>query len=395
MHWQSRILAVQEELSQLDIDGWLLFDFHSSNPLALRFLGLEQHPLTRRFIYWIPAKGEPVKIIHQIEEEHVVFLPGQTRSYLSWKSFDDLLKTLLKGGKRVAMEYSPMSALPSVSCVDGGILDLVRAKGGEVVSSANLLARFTSVLTDVQIESHKHVCTILSATLDKVWEHIGSSVRKGDPLTEYALQQFILSEFASHNCITTASPIVAVNENSALPHYTASSKESSVIGQSDLILIDLGCKENRPGGIYADMTRMAVCSPEPTPKQQEIFDVVKDAEEAVFHLIHKRMKSGKGIEGYECDDAARKVIRKAGYEEFFPHRTGHSIDQEMHGSGAHLDHFETKDERPLLKRTICSIEPSIYLPGEFGMRIESNLLLHPDGHPEFTTGRQNNLVCLL
>lgn len=377
-------------LTQGHIDGWLIYDFHGNNPLARSFLNLSKEMMTtRRFFYWIPAKGEPIKLVHAIEAGTLNHLPGTLKTYSSWQSLEKELGNILHGMKKVAMEYSPKNAIPYVSLVDGGTVDLVRSFGVEVVSSADFLPHFTAVLTQKQIESQLRAGKRLDEIVLKMWQWIQKNLGK---VTEYDAQQKIKEEFKKLQLITDHDPIVAVNAHSANPHYEPKKTSSSLIKQGDFILIDLWAKVEE--GIFGDITRVAVAAANPSQKQQEIFQIVHSAQKAAIELVKHRFSEHKRLEGWEVDESARAVIRKAGYDKFFIHRTGHSIEKNLHGSGAHMDNLEMHDVRPILKGTCFSIEPGIYLPGEFGVRLELDLIVHFDGSVEISGGEQDSIACL-
>ncbi len=293
------------------------------------------------------------------------------------------------------MEYSPRNNNPYVSVVDAGTIELVRGLGIDVVTSGDLLQSFTSVLDEEQTVLHKHAALVVKETVQNAWDLIADRLRKGRSVTEYDVQQFILSEFLARNCITEEGPICAVNEHTALPHYVPLKHSAKKIERGDFILIDLWCKENHPRGIYADITRVAVAAPTPTPRQQEIFEIVHKSLMAGIDLIEKRMGAGESLKGAEIDDMCRKVISDAGYGKNFTHRTGHNIGIAVHGAGAHLDNLETVEDRKILPGTCFSMEPGIYLPNEFGVRLEYNIFIHPDRKVEITGGKEESLLCLL
>ena len=351
--------------------------------------------LTRPFFYWIPREGDPVKIVHQIEGETLDYLPGKKILYLSWSELRDALCASLKNVKKLAMEYSPMGAIPDVSVVDGGTLDLIREKNIEVMSSADLLQVFTSILSDQQIQSHLEASAVIEKTLEKAWDFLTRRVREGGKVTEYDVQQLILSEFTANNCISEEGPTCSVNEHTAYPHYLATRDLCKTIEKGDFVLIDLWCKKNIPNGVYADITRVAILAPEPTPRLQNIFEIVKEARDAGIDLIRKKFYKKEELTGAAVDIACRGVIKKAGYGRYFTHRTGHNIDINVHGSGVHLDNLETLDERQILPKTCFSIEPGIYLKGEFGVRLETNLIIKADRTVEITGGLQEAILCLV
>lgn len=389
MEFDSKLKEAQQSLKDQGVDGWLFYDFRRSNPLACHFLEVPaDRMLTRRFFYWIPAEGVPIKVVHAIEDKSLGHLPGGVIRYQTWQDIEAALAETLKGARRVAMEYSPRNAIPYVSKVDGGTIDLVRSFGVEVVSSADLLQKFTSVWDSYKLNSHLAAAKVLDNAVEAAWEYIRENLREGSGITEYSVQQFLQVQFATYGCVAADAPICAVNAHSADPHYSPSHDQASLIKPGDFILIDLWCKQNIPRAVYADITRVGVAAAKPTTKQQEVFDVVKNARDAATAFVKKRFESGTLVHGWEVDQVARDVIQKAGYGQYFIHRTGHNIDENDHGDGANIDNFETKDERVILPGTCFSIEPGIYIPGEFGVRLEYDIYVHPDGKIEVTGGIQ-------
>ncbi|MCH9628154.1 MAG: hypothetical protein S4CHLAM2_18090 [Chlamydiales bacterium] len=396
MDFHNKIEQIQARLQEQEVDGWLIYDNHGSNRFARELLGIPPHQvITRRFFYWIPKEGKPQKILHRIESESLKMLPGEVHLYLSWTELEEVLQVVLGEAKQIVMEYSPRNSNPNISVVDAGTVEVVRGFQIDVLSSADLLQYFTSVLSERQIETHLEAAAVLQTTAVRVWDLIADQLRVGNRITEYDVQKFILSEFTAQNCITEDGPICAVNGHSALPHYMATKQSAAEIQRGDFILIDLWCKKNVTHGIYADITRVAVAAPEPTPRQQEIFDIVRAAQKKAEHCIRTRMHKGEKVHGAEVDDVCRGHIIEAGYGAYFTHRTGHNIDTSVHGAGANLDNLETSDYRKMLPGMCFSIEPGIYLPEEFGVRLECDLLIHPNRSVEITGGTEETILCLL
>lgn len=396
MKIQTKIEHIQNRLKEQKIEGWLLYDNHGSNRFVKEILGIPEHlVLTRRIFYWIPQIGNPVKIVHHIEAENLDFLPGTTKLYLSWTELEKILANLLTGIKNVAMEYSPRNSNPYVSAVDAGTIDVIRELGVDVVSSADLLQYFTSVLDEEQITSHLEAASVLQTTLTKAWDLIADRLRLRKRITEYDVQNFILSEFAAQSCITDDGPICAVNEHTALPHYIATKYNAREIVPGDFILIDMWCRKDLPRSVYADITRVAVAAPHPTPRQEEIFKIVRTAQIKATEFVKDKIQSHHKVTGADVDDICRTYIQEMGYGKNFPHRTGHNIDTRVHGAGVHLDNLETSDHRRMLPGMCFSIEPGIYLPNEFGVRIEYNILIGLDGTVQVTGGVQESILPLL
>ena len=370
---------IQKQLQEQKIDGWLVYDFHKINPLAWDFLKIpDGEHITRRFFYWIPAEGEPVKILHAIETHLLSHLPGKTRSYVRFEELGAALNEILDGAQNIAMEYSSENRLPYVSRVDAGTVEMVENCGVSVVSSAPLLQVFTSTLTDEQMESQRQASKMAETIAAATWD----TIREG--ISEYDVQQFILGEIAKCGGETDWEPICAFGAHSANPHYSPSKESSAHLKKGDIVLIDFGFKLG-PHAIYTDITRMGVLGP-PTERQKEVFSIVRHAQKEALALIKKG-----SVKGFEVDALARKIITEAGFGSYFIHRLGHNITWEPHGSGAHLDSYETHDDRPLIKRTCFSIEPGIYLPGEFGVRLEHDVIINERGEVEVTGGFQDEI----
>jgi len=391
-----KIEQAQRFLREMNSDGWLIYDFQGNNPLARLFLEIPpSQKTTRRLFYWIPAIGEPVKIVHAIESHVLDERPGVKRIFLSWESLQEQVGKVLKGKSRVAMEYSPNNAIPYVSKVDGGTIDFIRSFGVEVVSSGSFLPYFTARITPEQGESHIRAGRALDRIVNDAWDWIRTHLKQGRSITDCDVQQQIMREFVKEKLVAKEAPIVGVNEHSADPHYTPCQEKPVAIREGDFVLIDLWGKEDKPQSIYADITRVAAAATLPTEKQSRIFSIVRQAQRAATELVITRFKKNQEIRGFEVDDCARSVIRQAGFGDYFIHRTGHNIEVSLHGSGANMDNLEMHDERPILASTCFSIEPGIYLPNEFGVRLEYDLYVHQDGRVEIVGGEQNEIVCLM
>jgi Xaa-Pro aminopeptidase len=371
---------IQDILKKNDIDAWLLYDFRGSNEFAINILDIPPHAhLTRRFYYLIPKKGEPVKIVMAIEAGHLDHLPGEKLTYSSHDLLTKHLADTLKKMKTIAMEYSPNNAIPYVSKVDAGTFEQIKSYGVNIVSSADLISMFDAVWTGDQYKENRVVAYALNTIVDDAFGFIREKISNLNVTNEYEVQQFIMHEFAKKDFITDSLPIVGVNENSANPHYAPDKGKHKAIYNGDFVLIDLWAKLNKANSVWADITWVGFVADAVPEKYSRIFNIVAEARDNAFNLVAKRMRERKELRGYEVDDAAREVIRNEGMEKYFIHRTGHSITTELHGSGAHMDNYETKDERLILPSTSFSIEPGIYLPGEFGVRSEIDVYIHPDG----------------
>jgi Xaa-Pro aminopeptidase len=378
------------------VDGWLFYDFRGSDPLAYRVLLLDptQH-VTRRWYYWIPTRGEPVKLLHMIEPHVLDELPGQVQQYVSWEQQRLLLASLLRGRRKIAMQYSPFNAVPYLSRVDAGTVELIRSFGLEVVTSADLVQRFEAVWTDEQLESHRYAVMALRNIVDEAFAHVASCITNERRLSEYDLQQFILSRIRDTGMTTSSAPIAAVDAHSADPHYGPTSSSSSLITRDNLVLIDLWAKQTAPGSVYGDITWTGYTGTDVPAKQRIIFEYVRRGRDAALSFVQDQVAIGRFPCGWEVDDICRTTIRTAGYGDFFIHRTGHSIGEEVHGNGANIDNLETQDSRRLLPRTCFSIEPGIYLPGEFGIRSELDVYVSEREAVVYGLPLQTEIVSLL
>lgn len=394
--WQEKLISVKNVVKNNGWDGWLLYDFRKTNDLACHFLEIPKETLlTRRFFYWIPKTGEPVKIVHRIESHVLNHLPGKMIVYSSCDELEKQLVAVLEGSSKIAMEYSPRNAIPTVSKVDAGTIDLIRSFGASIESSADLLQSYTSVWTPEQFESHVAAAEVLQNTVELAWKMIAKAVRNHQRIDEAGVQRFIMDEFEKNGCIADDPPICAINVNSANPHYSPVSRMSQEIKAGDFVLIDVWCKKNTPHAVYADITRVGVVGALATKTQQEIFDVVKAGRDAAIALLRKRLQTGETVMGWEVDQACRDVINDAGYGQYFTHRTGHNIGEKDHGDGANIDNFETRDFRRLLPGTCFSIEPGIYLPGQFGVRLEDDVYLDLNGKDlHLTIGMQERIMLI-
>jgi Xaa-Pro aminopeptidase len=371
------IESIQQALKDADLDGWLFYSFRGSDPIAANILGTggEGHIATRRWYYLVPQSGEPTKINHSIERDVLDHLPGRKLIYLPWQQLHGYLKDCLASlnatrKPRVAMQYSPNGAIPYLSRVDAGTLELLRSFGVEIVSSADLVQKFESAWNDQQLAMHEQAARGLYDTVKEAFAEIGHRIKAGAATTEYDIQQFILDGFAKRGMFSKDPPIVAVNANSAMPHYEPTRDKHSPINKGDFVLIDLWAKLERPDSVYADITWTSFVGEKVPDEVTKVFNVVRDARDAATSFVKESFEAGKVIYGAEVDDVCRNVIQKAGYGDYFIHRTGHNIHTEVHGNGANIDNLETKDERVLIPRTCFSIEPGIYLEGKFGVRSE-------------------------
>jgi Xaa-Pro dipeptidase len=386
--------AVQKSLSGFGLDGWLLYDFRGSNLLARRVLGLDQKPGSRRIFYFIPAQGEPRKLVHRIETGALDELPGDKTVYLPWQELEAGVADLVKGCRRVAMEYSPRVSNPYVSRVDAGVIELVRDLGVEVVSSGDLIQQFEATWDDEQWQMHRDAEKVTCSAFDVAFGLIADRVRAGGTLRETEVQSAIMDHFHRHGLTTYSPPIIGVGPHSGDPHYEPVVGKDGVIGKGDFVLIDLWAKLDRPRSVYSDLTRVGFVGDTVPQRYEDIFAIVARARDAAIACVRDAYATGRPLQGWEVDASCRKVIDNAGYGRYFIHRTGHNIGQEVHGNGAHMDNLETHEERLVLPRTCFSVEPGIYFE-EFGVRSEINVFVDGAGTVHVTGGLQTEVLPIL
>ncbi len=382
--------AIQSALQEARLDGWLFYDHHHRDPLAYRILGLSDSlHISRRWFYLIPARGEPKKLVHRIEQGRLDSLPGTKAAYSTWQELEAQLAAILQGSTRLAMQYSPRNAIMYVSLVDAGTVEVLREMGKEIVSSADLVSHFEAVLSEEQMSSHYAAQRALDAILAEGFREIGHRIDNGGT-NEFAMVAWLQEAMRREDLVWDNGPNVSVNRNSSDSHYEPTAEHSQPIMPGDFVLIDIWARKNLPGTVFYDITWTGVVGREPTAREREVFETVAAARDAAIQAVEQAFASGHAIAGWQADDAARNIIRAAGFGEYFTHRTGHNIATEIHGSGAHLDNFETHDERLVLPNTCFSVEPGIYLP-EFGVRSEVDMMTRP-GEAKVTGRVQRELV---
>jgi Xaa-Pro dipeptidase len=388
-----QIERIQEAIREAALDGWLFFDHHRRDPLAYRILQIpDDVGATRRWYYFVPASGDPRKLVHRIESTALDTLPGMKQAYSSWQEQYSRLSALLAASKRVAMQYSPNCAIPYVSLVDAGTIELVRSFRIEVLSSADLVQQFEAVWTAEQFGLHLEAGRLVDGVRREAFELIGSRLHAFQPVTEYEVQQFIRERFRDLQLTTDHGPIVAVNKNASNPHYAPTCDRCSHIQSGDVVLIDLWAKRDVPEAVYYDITWTGFCGDIVPDPIQKVFHVVRAARERASAFALEKSKRSERFRGFEVDDAARELIAQQGYGEYFFHRTGHSLGTEVHGTGANMDNLESHDDRQVLPNSCFTIEPGIYLP-EFGIRSEVNVFVGADG-ARVTGEEQKSLVLL-
>jgi Xaa-Pro dipeptidase len=363
------IPEIQKDLRAAKLDGWLFYDFRGRDPIAHRILDLPAGMRTRRWYYFVPAKGTPKKLVHKIEAAALASLPGDTLYYAGQKELRDNLKKALGKSKKVAMQYSPKNAIPYVAMVDAGTVELVKSLGPKVLTSADLVQKYEACWSKKQLESHMAAARAIDVIVKEAFAHAASCIKAKKPLTEYDLQQFILKKFEEAGIINEEGPDVAVNANASDPHYAPTKEKSSPIREGDLLLLDVWGKQKSADSVYYDISWVGYLGAQVPEKYAKVFRVLCEARDRAVELIRSSVKAGKPLQGWQVDKAARSVVDKAGYGKYFFHRTGHNIGTAVHGNGVNMDGLETQDERHLIPRTCNSVEPGIYMP-EFGMRTE-------------------------
>ena len=370
------IPAVQGALREEGLDGWLLYDFHGSNPIARRLAGLDTagKMTTRRWYYLIPANGEPRKLMHAIEPYNLDHLPGGKTIYSQRDTLASGLASLLGGMTRVAMEYSPGNAIPYISRIDAGTVETVRALGTDVVSSGDLVQRFEAVWSADALETHRTASDALYRIKDRAFDFVRDARRAGRALTEIDVQRAMVGWFELEGLISDGPPVVGAQENAGNPHYMPTDAKHRAIGSGEVVLLDLWGKLPTPGAVYADITWVGFTAASVPEKYVKAFNAARDGRDAAVALVHGRVSAGQEIRGFEVDRTCRDVLEAAGFGSQFIHRTGHSLGTEVHGNGVHMDDFETHDERRLIPGTGFTIEPGVYTP-EFGVRTEINMFV--------------------
>ncbi|MGB7547797.1 MAG: M24 family metallopeptidase [Terracidiphilus sp.] len=373
--------AIQAALREAGHDGWLFYDHHHRDPIGGRILGLDEKAhITRRWYYFVPAVGEPRKLVHRIEQGRLDALPGTKTQYSSWQELAAGLEAMLDGAHRLAMQYSPNNAIMYVSMVDAGTVEFLRGLGKQIVSSADLVSQFEAVLSEEQVASHVAAQQAIDRILAEGWKEIGRRLRPSHggagQLTEYDHVAWLSEAMRREGLVWENGPNVSANANSSDSHYEPTAGHCAPIREGDFVLIDIWGRQDTADSIFYDITWTGVVGRAPTEREQLVFTTVRNARDAAIAAVETAFAQGRAMCGYEADDAARGVIRAAGFGEYFTHRTGHNIAHEIHGPGAHLDNLETHDERLLLPNTCFSVEPGIYLP-EFGVRSEVDMLTAP------------------
>ncbi len=386
---------IQAALRQQSLDGWLFFDHHERDPLAYRILGFRPaRHVTRRWYYYIPAQGEPQRLVHRIESGMLDALPGSKLAYSSWQTQAAGLKAMLSGAKRVAMQYSALCAIPYVSMIDAGTIELVRSFGPEVVTSADLIQLFEARWSADQLAGHLEAGRRVDEVRRAAFVEVGRRLKNGEAVSEWDIKQFVLASFQRAGLFTDHGPIVAVNANASNPHYEPTQEDHLPIRAGDVLLLDMWARLVEPASsVYYDITWTGFAGPTPPAEVVNVYNVVAGARDAAIDAVRLAITTKQPIAGYQVDDACRAHITERGFGEYFVHRTGHSIGQDVHGTGANMDNLETHDVRPLIPRTCFSVEPGIYLP-KFGVRSEVNMYV---GETEaIVTGeKQSALVNIL
>jgi Xaa-Pro aminopeptidase len=376
---ESLIQSIQAALRQENIDGWLFYGFRGSDPIAENILKLDSAAFaTRRWFYFVPASGESQRIVHAIETHTLDTLPGAKHVYLPWQQLHQHLRSVLAHSRKIAMQYSPLNAIPYISRVDAGTIELIRSFGVDVVSSADLVQVFEAVWTEEQLETHLYAARHMREIVDVVFKEVGRRVREKVPTTELDIQDFLWNEFERRDLTAGHKPIVAINEHSADPHFAPNSDENFPMREGDFLLIDMWTKQRVPHSVYDDITWTGFIGKTVPSEHENIFNIVREGRDAGIRFAEQHYPGSGTLYGWQVDQATRESITQAGYGKYFIHRTGHSIHEEVHGNGANIDGLETQDQRRLMAGTCFSIEPGVYLPGKFGVRSEIDMYLSPE-----------------
>jgi len=389
------IASVQKALTAATLDGWLLYDFHGSNPIAAHLAGLTDgtHMTSRRWYYLIPAQGEPRGLVHAIESHNLDQLPGDKLVYAGRHQLDEGLTRLLTGMRRIAMEYSPFCAIPYLSRVDAGTAEAIRARGIEILSSGDLVQQFEASWTPAQLATHRTASASLYRIKDRAFETARAALRAGRTMSEYELQQQMVGWFEEEGLVSDSAPVVAVGGHAGDPHYLPTAQSARPIRSDDILLLDLWGKTREPGAVFADITWVGATSARVPDEAARAFDAIAAARDAAVQLVEDAATSGRELCGWEVDASARQVLERRGYADRILHRTGHSLGELVHGNGVHMDDYETHDDRRLLPGTGFTVEPGLYFD-KFGVRTEINVY-RGDREALVTGPRQSEIVTLL
>ncbi len=387
---KSRLDEIQAGLREQGLDGWLLYDLHARNAVAGKLTGVGD--LTRRYFVLVPASGEPTVLMHGIETTPWDPWPWQKQTYVSWRSLDERLEGLI-GGRKVATEIMENDAVPAVDLIPAGVADLFRKAGAELVPSADLITRFYARWTEDGLASHNRAAAILADVARETFERAAEAVGAGRRITEGELHGWLLDQLVERGVGTGPDSIVANGLNAANPHYE-NGPEGAVLERGDVLLIDLWSRESDQG-VYADQTWMGYLGPKVPASVQGYWEAIRDGRDAAVEFLHEESRAGRTIQGWQVDDVTRAVIRERGWDQYFIHRTGHSIDQDVHGMGPNIDNLETHETRKLIPGVGFSIEPGIYVPGEVGLRTEIDVYMSEDGPVVTTPSPQTEIFTLL
>jgi Xaa-Pro dipeptidase len=388
-----QLKEMQSDLRTAKLDGWLFYDFRGRDPIAHRILRLPNHMRTRRWFYFVPAKGAPKKLVHKIETQSLAAVPGETVYYSGQHELRKGLKKILGRAKTVAMQYSPKNAIPYVAMVDAGTVELVKSCGVKVATSADLVQKYEACWTPEQLQSHLEAGKTIDRVVSEAFALVAKGVREKKPVTEFELQQWILREFEKAGVTTEEGPDVAVNAHASDPHYAPAAERPTPIKEGDLLLLDVWGKTRAEGSVYYDISWVGYLGAKVPEKYAKVFAVLTAARDKAVDLIQSCVAAGKPVQGWQVDKAARGVVEKAGYGKYFIHRTGHNIGTTVHGNGVNMDGLETHDSRHLIAGTCNSVEPGIYLP-EFGMRSEVNVYVG-EREARVTGAVQKEILALL
>jgi Xaa-Pro aminopeptidase len=356
------IAAIQRALRRERLDGWLLYDFHGSNPIASRLAGLTggTHMTTRRWFYLIPGNGEPRGLVHAIERQNLDALPGRKTEYAGRRALETGLTWLLGGMTTIAMEYSPECAIPYLSRLDAGTAESIRRRGVDIRSSGDLVQEFEASWDEAQLSSHKAASDVLYRIKDRAFGMVAEALRTGNRLTEYGVQQQMAGWLEQEGLVTDSPPVVAAGANAGNPHYLPTAERHQPIGTGEVLLLDLWAKQTRPGAVFADITWVGFTGRSIPDEPRRAFATIAEARDSAVALVERASHGGHDLRGWEVDQAARSVLERAGYEDHILHRTGHSLGEQVHGNGVHLDDFETHDDRRVLPGAGFTIEPGLW-----------------------------------
>ncbi len=383
--------AIQKSLLELKIDGWLFYDFMGSDSIGRSILGISSKEKNNRgWYYYIPYQGAPSKLVHGIESKIFDHLPGKKEVYIDRREMIEKLHSLFKAGQKIALQYSPYNAIPTISKIDAGTFELLKSFKLNLISSGDLIQQFDACLSKIQLNTHINVSKELDEVLKKALQYIKHKVQKHQEITELSLQKFLKKQIKAHGLVTDMEPVVATGDNTANPHYSTGETNNSPIHVRRLVQLTFCAKEKKDDAVYSSISWVAYIGDEVPPEYQNNFKIVKNCRDKMMEFIDQSLKRKKKIRGWEVDDFTRKYVEKEGLIGNFLHRSGHSLGISCYAHAVNLDNLETKDDRQIIPGLCLSISPGVYF-ADYGMKTEINIHTDSKGVRLSTKSIQNEI----